>query len=202
MKLISYNIQAAIGTNRPRKYLTHAHRQVFNASSKQKTLAKIGGLISDYDFACMQEVDLGGRRSGFSNQVEALEKVSGHEHSAAQENRRVGRISRHGNAILSKYPLENVRDIKLPGRVRGRGALIVDVEAETAMTIACLHLSLGAEDQFHQLKAVGKEIDWARRVIVCGDLNCTHASKPITAFCNEHSAFIQSGALHKTYPAW
>jgi len=75
LKIISYNIQAAIGTKAYSQYLTKFNRQVFNSKAKAKTLKAIAGFASEYDVACLQEVDLGGRRSGFKCQVDYLIRV-------------------------------------------------------------------------------------------------------------------------------
>jgi len=151
LKLITYNIQAAIGTKAYSQYVTQARLQLFHSKSKMKTLQNISGMISDYDVACLQEVDLGGRRSGFKSQVDEILLASDHEFASVQENRTVGNISRHGNAILSKYPQSDICDLKLPGKRAGRGAILAKIDAPQPFYVLNVHLSLGRADHMKRL---------------------------------------------------
>jgi len=201
MNLLTWNIQAGIGTGRYRDYLLHAHRQMIHTSSKTEALRNIAAEIAPYDVVCLQEIDLGGRRAGYRSQVDAIASQSGHAHVAVQENRIIPGVSRHGNAILSRWPLAVVRDMKLPGRMAGRGCLIVDVAGPVPLRVACLHLSLGAPDQLVQLAAVADGLREARAWVAMGDFNCGAGSAPLEAFCG-----MSGGKLPplspKTFPSW
>ncbi|MDE1918750.1 MAG: endonuclease/exonuclease/phosphatase family protein [Sphingomonadales bacterium] len=201
MKLLTWNIQAGIGTRRYRDYLLHAHRQLIHTPAKTLALHDIAGQISPYDLVCLQEIDLGGRRSGFRSQIETIAALSGHAHVAVQLNRVVPGISRHGNAILSHWPLHMVEDLKLPGLVAGRGCLIVDVAGPVALRLACLHLSLGAAAQRAQLAAVAKAMGHGPRWLAMGDFNCRAASAPLRMFCAQTGAALPARAT-PTYPSW
>ena len=201
MNLMTWNIQAGIGTSRYREYLLRAHLQIFHAPSKTVALQNIAGEISPFDVVCLQEVDLGGRRAGYRSQVDEIALLSGHPHVAVQENRRIPGVSRHGNAILSHWPLANVRDLKLPGRVAGRGCLVADVEGKHAFRIACLHLSFGAADQALQLAAVAEALRGAKAWAVMGDFNCGAHSAPLAAFCETMGGHL-SRTTPRTFPAW
>ena len=113
MKLLTWNIQAGIGTSRVLDYLIHAHRQVLHTPSKTIALRNIARVIAPYDVVCLQEIDLGGRRAGFRSQLDVLVALSGHAHIAVQHNRTVPGISRHGNAILSRWPLSSCQGTPL-----------------------------------------------------------------------------------------
>ena len=201
MNLLTWNIQAGIGTGRYRDYLLHAHRQVLHTPSKTATLQSIARAIARHDVVCLQEVDLGGRRAGWRSQADEIAAMSGHAHVAVQENRTVPGVSRHGNAILSHWPLTRVRDMKLPGRVAGRGCLVADVEGRRTIRVACLHLSLGVADQGQQLAAVAQVLDDAPAWAAMGDFNCGARSPALEAFCE-----ATGGRLHPaaplTYPSW
>ena len=202
MKLLSWNIQAAIATQRYSEYLTRVHRQVLHTQSKLGVLETIAREIRDADIICLQEVDLGGRRSGYRSQVEIIAEQSGHEHVAVQENRVVRGVSRHGNAILSKYPISNVQDLKLPGRVRGRGCLIGRIKTDDVnLTVASLHLSLGAADQHAQLAHVAEYLPKHGRWLAMGDFNCAIRSDPVTSFLNATGATTDA-PTQPTYPSW
>ena len=201
MKLLTWNIQAGIGTRRYRDYFLRAHLQLVHAPSKTATLQNIAREIAPFDVVCLQEVDLGGRRSGYRSQVEDIAALSGHPHVAVQENRRIPGISRHGNAILSHWPMARVRDLKLPGQLAGRGCLIADVEGPHAITIACLHLSLGRADQVLQLAAVALALRGARAWAAMGDFNCVGHGAPLEAFCETMGGRLRRPAP-LTFPAW
>lgn len=201
MNLLTWNIQAGIGTARYRDYLLHAHRQVIQTSSKTVALHNIAREIARYDVVCLQEVDLGGRRAGYRSQVDAIASQSGHAHVAVQQNRAIPGISRHGNAILSHWPLAQVRDMKLPGRIGGRGCLVADVEGPLPLRVACLHLSLGAPDQTLQLAAVAGALRHARAWVAMGDFNCGVRSAPLEAFCGMSGGKLPQSAP-KTFPSW
>ena len=201
MKLLTWNIQAGIGTSRYRDYLLRAHLQLVHAPSKTRTLENIAREIAPYDVVCLQEVDLGGRRAGYRSQVEDIAELSGHDHVAVQENRRIPGISRHGNAILSRWPIANVHDLKLPGRVTGRGCLVAEIAGRHDLTVACLHLSLGASDQHLQLGAVAQALSGAPSWAALGDFNCGARSAPFEAFREATGARLHRPAP-PTFPAW
>lgn len=204
--ILSYNIQAGIGTQRAHHYVTRAHNQIVSTRAKTQRLAQIGRFISDFDIVCLQEVDPGGRRAGFTNQGLQIRQSSGHGHHVFQENRKVGAISRHGNAILSRIPFVACYDLKLPGRIGGRGALVAELDMEPATVVACVHLSLGPEDQTEQLEYLADHLnrpEYGRaRTIVCGDMNCSAQSAPLAHFSELTGLKPLTAGPHKTYPSW
>ena len=201
MKLLTWNVQAGIGTRRWRDYLLRVHLQWLHSPAKTETLRNVAREIASYDLVCLQEVDLGGRRAGYRSQVEEIALLSGHPHVAVQENRRVLGISRHGNAILSRSPLTRIRDLKLPGRIAGRGCLIAEVEGVRPLTVACLHLSLGAADQRLQVAAVADALRGAGAWVAMGDFNGRASSAPLQVFCDLTGGHLAPHAP-LTFPAW
>ena len=123
MRILSYNIQAAINARSYLSYTYQWHRQFLPGPAKRKTLARIAAYIRDFDLVCLQEIDLGGLRNGFKNHVEQLRELTGFHYHLAQVNRRLGKLSLHGNLILSKRPLREVLNVPLPSRIPGRGVL-------------------------------------------------------------------------------
>lgn len=204
--VLSYNIQAGIGTQRAHHYISRAHHQLFSTKAKRQRLRAIGKFIAGYDVVCLQEVDPGGRRAGFANQGDLLSEVSGHPYHVYQENRAVRAISRHGNAVLSRVPIKTWEDLKLPGRIGGRGALVVELDMDPATIIACVHLSLGQTDQMEQVAFLAEHLrrpQYGRaRRIVCGDFNCGPQSLPITRLSEMCELRPLTRNIHKTYPAW
>lgn len=202
LKIVTYNIQAAIGTKAYRQYVTQINKQLFHTKRKGKTLAAIADFTSDYDIALLQEVDLGGRRSGFECQVDHLLNLSNFEHMSRQENRVVGNISRHGNAILSKYPQGDVEDLKLPGKRAGRGAIVARVDGPKPFHVLNVHLSLGEADQMEQIDFLVRNAPSDRPLVIGGDFNCGASSKPIQALSDGLNMTVLTSPEHKTYPSW
>lgn len=113
LNFLSYNIQAGIGTLSPRDYIFGAHRQLLPGRFKTNNLDKIAKLIEPYDVVCLQGVDLGGFRSGYVNQADYLKARADFPHMTTQINRKLGRLSVHGNIILSRYHIKNVESFRL-----------------------------------------------------------------------------------------
>ncbi|MEM7727640.1 MAG: endonuclease/exonuclease/phosphatase family protein [Pseudomonadota bacterium] len=206
ISVLSYNIQAGIGTQRAHHYVTRAHHQLMSTKAKRQRLRSIGKFVAGFDVVCLQEVDPGGRRAGFQNQGELLRETSRHPYHVHQENRSVRAISRHGNAILSRVPIKNCEDLKLPGRIGGRGALVVELDMEPSTVVACVHLSLGPDDQTEQLEFLADHLNLPRygraRSIVCGDMNCPAQSAPLNRFREMTGLRVLTSGQHKTFPSW
>lgn len=201
MRILTWNIQAGIGTTKYSQYFTHAYRQLFDTASKRETLAQVAEIISPYDVVCLQEVDLGGRRAGFMSQAAHIAEMSGHVHFEVQENRKVRNISRHGNAILSRHRLSVVDDMKLPGKIQGRGALIARVEQADGFVVANTHLSLGPIDQATQLDAIAEALPEGGKWAVCGDLNLSAASAAFQQFLDNTGAYSPT-VMPLSFPSW
>lgn len=199
MKVLTYNIQAGIGTGALRDYVLKAHHQIIDTQKKRRTLKRLGKFIGDYDIICLQEVDLGGRRSGYRSQIEHLQAASGLEYAAVQVNRTVGRSSIHGNAILSRYPIETIGDHKLPSRIPGRGKLICRI---MDLTVINTHLSLRDNVQAGQLSFIETFLDNSETVIMCGDLNCRAHAPHLENFALENDLNIITGPHTLSYPSW
>lgn len=195
-------MQAAIGTQTYSQYLTKAHRQFSYGRAKHRLLIRIARLISDYDIVCLQEVDLGGRRAGFRCQVEKLIDLSGHHHFTTQENRTIGTLSRHGNAILSRHHIGSHKDIKLPGRFKGRGALACTIKTPFPLTVVNLHLGFGSQTQHHQLSHIASHIHREHPLVIAGDFNAGKNNSAVDTFAQTLRLKALSQDDDATYPAW
>jgi len=61
-----------------------------------------------------------------------------------QSNRKIGMISQHGNALLSRIQPTAITEYKLPGLIPGRGVLEVRFGAGAkALHVLILHMALG-----------------------------------------------------------
>ncbi len=199
MKILSYNIQAGIGTKRPSDYITKGHHQFFHSDAKTQTLEDIAAFIADFDIVCLQEVDLGGRRSGFTSQLGILQSASGLTHAVCQTNRVIGRTSIHGNAILSRHKIYDVSDHKLPSRIPGRGTIVCRIGD---LSVINTHLSLLAKTQTEQLAYISSALPEFDRLVLTGDLNCTSHAPHLEDFAARNDLNILTTPSHKTFPAW
>ena len=102
LRLLSYNIQSGLTTRKYSQYLTRSWKHLVPVPSRMSNLDGIARILADYDLVGLQEVDAGSLRSGFVNQVKYLADQAGFAHVFDQSNRKIGMISQHGNAVLSR----------------------------------------------------------------------------------------------------
>ena len=122
-------------------------------------------------------------------------------YALAQTNRRLGKLSLHGNLILSKTPLREVLNQPLPSRIPGRGVLAAAVEStHGALVVANVHLSLGALDQHRQLRFIRNRLAAWPDVLITGDYNCT-PDAPQLRILAEHG-YRRLGDASPTFPSW
>ncbi len=202
LNFLSYNIQAAIGTAKPRDYLLHAHRQIFPVRPKTDNMNKIADLIRHYDVVCLQEVDMGGFRSGFIDQAEYLKTRANFPHMVKQINRKLGRLSLHGNVILSKHRIKTTESFVLPGSITGRGLLIAEIDLPSPLIVANTHFSLGEKDQMGQFSFLQSKLYDKKRVILAGDFNCTPQSRVLRAFDDMSDLDMVTEDHHHGFPSW
>ena len=75
LRLLSFNIQVGISTERYRHYLTRSWQHLLPHNGRAGNLQKIGELLADFDLVALQEADGGSMRSGYVNQVEHLAQL-------------------------------------------------------------------------------------------------------------------------------
>lgn len=202
LDFLSYNIQAGIGTLRPRDYVMQAHRQLISVKPKTANLDKIANYIRPFDVVCLQEVDLGGLRSGYVNQADYLKKRADFPYMASQINRRVGRLSVHGNIILSRRHIHHIESHALPGSVTGRGLLMAHLGFDNPILIANTHFSLGESDQRLQFEFIKEKLSPYPRVILSGDFNCTPDSAVLRDFDDDCVLDMVTEDYHHAFPSW
>jgi len=174
LRLLSFNIQVGISTERYRHYLTRSWQHLLPHSGRAVNLQRIGALLGDYDLVALQEVDGGSLRSGFINQVERLAELGAFPYWYQQLNRDMGRLAQHSNGMLSRLRPDLLEDHPLPGPP-GRGAILARFGAGAdALAVINLHLALGARTRSRQLAYVRELIEGYRHVVLMGDMN-THA---------------------------
>lgn len=203
IRLLSWNIQAATATARYHHYVTHGWKQFLPHAERVRVLDSIATLVADYDIAGLQEVDAGSLRSGFINQTKYLAERAGFPVWHHQLNRRVGKIARASNGLLSRLPVAAVNEHRLPGTFPGRGALWVRYAAADTRdwVLVVAHLALGRRARESQLAEIAERLaDWPR-AIVMGDFNTPLEAAEIRHFLSR-TGLDRPGEAPLTFPSW
>lgn len=200
LRLLSFNIQVGISTERYRHYLTRSWQHLLPHTGRASNLQKIGKLLGDFDLVALQEADGGSLRSGYVNQVEHLAQLGAFPYWYQQLNRNLGRFAQHSNGVLSRLKPHQLEDHPLPGPA-GRGAILVRFgEGEDALIVVMMHLALGAKTRALQLAYIRELIGGYRHQVLMGDMN-THATDLL-----EHSPLRDLGLIapqvEATFPSW
>ena len=200
LRLLSFNIQVGISTERYHHYLTRGWQHLLPHPGRASNLQRIAALLGDYDLVALQEVDGGSLRSGYINQVERLAVLGAFPYWYQQLNRNLGRLAQHSNGVLSRLRPDRVEDHPLPGPP-GRGAVLLRFGAgPQALVVINMHLALGARARTRQLAYVRELIDGCRHLVLMGDMN-THAVDLL-----QHSPLRDLGLvapqLNATFPSW
>ena len=200
LRLLSFNIQVGISTERYRHYVTRSWQHLLPHNGRAGNLQKIGQLLGDFDLVALQEADGGSLRSGYVNQVEHLAHLGAFPYWYQQLNRNLGRFAQHSNGVLSRLKPHLLEDHPLPGPA-GRGAILVRFgEGEDALIVVMMHLALGAKTRALQLGYIRELIGGYRHQVLMGDMN-THATDLL-----EHSPLRDLGLVapqvEATFPSW
>ncbi|ROL67628.1 endonuclease/exonuclease/phosphatase family protein [Pseudomonas vranovensis] len=200
LRLLSFNIQVGISTERYRHYLTRGWQHLLPHTGRAGNLQKIGELLADFDLVALQEADGGSLRSGYVNQVEHLAQLGAFPYWYQQLNRNLGRLAQHSNGVLSRLKPQLLEDHPLPGPA-GRGAILVRFgEGEDALVVVMMHLALGSKTRARQLAYIRELIGGYRHQVLMGDMN-THATDLL-----EHSPLRDLGLIapqvQATFPSW
>jgi len=135
----------------------------------------------DADLVLLQEVDEGAPRSRRDRQVDRLGDTLGLAHRAFHANHHL-KEGRYGNALLSRWPLEQVENIDLTVPLKKRrGSLharltVVDGARRARLWVHNVHLGLAGFERKMQLRKI---FEWQHRhrcphdttVLIGGDLN-------------------------------
>ena len=202
LRLLTYNIQTGIATNRYHQYLTHSWKHVLPCPARRGNLDRIAHMIQDYDIVGLQEADAGSLRSGYVNLTEYLATRAQFPHWYDQTNRNFGMFAQHSMGLLSRMRATEVTEHRLPGAIPGRGALIVRYgHGRAALVLMLVHLALGKRARARQLGFIGEIASTHRNLILMGDLNCRSESPEISALIERAGLREPTHELH-TFPSW
>ena len=201
LRLLSYNIQSGLTTRKYSQYLTRSWKHLVPVPSRMSNLDAIARILADYDFVGLQEVDAGSLRSGFVNQIKYLADQAGFAHVFDQSNRKIGMISQHGNAALSRIQPDAITEHKLPG-LPGRGVLEVRFgSGPDALHVLILHMALSRRGRLRQIGFLAERVADYRHVILMGDLNCDSDSPEMAVLVETACLREPAPGLH-TFPSW
>ncbi|HKR77243.1 MAG TPA: endonuclease/exonuclease/phosphatase family protein [Rhodanobacter sp.] len=172
LRLLSCNILAGASVQRYSEYVTRSLNAVLPGRSKIDNLDRLAALLPQFDVIGLQEADAGSLRSGFLNQTRYLAETAGMPYWSHQPNRPVAKLSHTANGLISRIEPSAVIDYPLPGRLRGRGALLAKFgEGRDALAVMVAHLSLSAPSRARQLGFIAELLEDYPHVVLMGDLN-------------------------------
>ncbi len=203
LRLLSYNIQAGIETDKYRHYITKSWQHVLPSSKRIHNLHRIANTVKDFDIVALQEADGGSLRSGFINQAKFLAHAANFPYWYQQNNRNVGRIAQSGNGLLSRYEPYRLEDHRLPATIPGRGAIIAFYGSPNRpLVFVLLHLSLGQRAQRRQLAYIHEIIQSHTDIILMGDLNCQLETLIAKSRLKHMDLLLPDVNQAPTFPSW
>jgi len=202
LRILSYNLQVGIKTSRPSQYITGSWKHFIPHSQRLINLDDMLNFLEQYDIVGLQETDAGSLRSNYINLTEYLADRARFPHWYHQVNRNLGHIARHSNGLLSRLRPYEIKNIRLPGLIPGRQAILAKYgnEKET-LAVFVLHLALSKRARMRQLVMISEEVNRYEHAIVMGDLNSKVDS-------NEMQHLFRHTRLHepleelRTFPSW
>lgn len=202
LRLLSYNIQVGIATAHYGHYLTRGWHHFLPHHSRQDNLLRIAEVVQSYDLVALQETDAGSMRSNYINQVAYLAHHAQFPHWYDQRNRQWGRLAQHSLGLLSRFPVETLQQHKLPGLIRGRGALEAQfATSDGPLLLMVVHLSLGKYAQSLQLDYIAERVRHFQYAIIMGDMNCSMNKLTRHAALKDISVVAHHPTM-PTFPSW
>jgi len=201
LRLLSYNIQAGIDTDKYRHYVTKGWKHVLPSRQRMHNLEQIAQMIRGYDLVGLQEADSGSLRTGFLDITEYLARRAGYEHWYRQVNRNIGVIAQNSNGFLSQIEPTAVTNYRLPPG-KGRGAMLIEFGSGVkALRVCSLHLALSRRVRRQQLDFIGELVGNSEHLVVMGDLNAGCESHEIRSFI-EDNGLREPACAQPTFPSW
>lgn len=200
LKLLSYNIQAGIDTQRYRQYLTQSWKQVLPHRERLLNLDRIAAVIHGYDIVGLQEVDSGSLRSGFIDQTQYLAHKASFPYWYRQVNRSLGKLAQNSNGLVSRLRPSDISEHKLPG-LPGRGVIMCHFGGSNGLTVCIMHLALGRRARLRQVAFIRELVADLPHVVVMGDLNFGCDSEEMRQL-TASGRLIQPACEMNTFPSW
>lgn len=201
LRLLSYNIQAAVDTRHYREYVTKGWKHLLPNRKRMLNLNLIADMLHGYDLVGLQEVDSGSLRSAFLDMTEYLAHRGGYPHWYRQVNRNMGVLAQHSNGFLSRIKPTRVSNHRLPPG-NGRGAMLLEFgEGPAALAVCSLHLGLSRRVRTRQLDFINELIGGHKHLVVMGDLNAGCESTEVRKFIDK-TDLAEPACDKATFPSW
>lgn len=129
----------------------------------------------------LQEVDRYIPRSGYKDQAKEIANALGYYYVYGETINVLG--IKYGNAIISKFPILEYENKKLPGdSIETRGLLSAKIDVEgNLFQVYTTHLGLSAKDRERQIKSINAYLEHSTiPFVLMGDFNCEPFSEEIT----------------------
>ena len=195
LRILSYNLQVGIKTSRPSQYITGSWKHFIPHSQRLTNLDDTIHFLETYDIVGLQETDGGSIRSNYINLTEYLANRARFPHWHHQVNRNIGHIAKHSNGLLSRIKPYEIENIRLPGLIPGRQAILAKYGSKKeTLAVFVLHLALSKRARMRQLSRIAEEVNKYEHAVVMGDLNCKVES-------DEMRNLFSQTKLH-TFPSW
>jgi len=198
----TFNIQAGIGSRRPRHMLTYSHRYVLPHRQLLANLDLIAEQLADFDLVALQETDSGSFRTHQIHQAEYIAFRSGMPHCHTQVTRAIRRVARISLGLLSRFPCLHLERHRLPASRHGRGLMeaVLNVNGHE-LAVFVTHLSLRTSSRLRQMDFLARRLNRHKRALLMGDLNCEPDSR-------EFRHLLAATRLNRpphapaTFPSW
>ena len=202
LRILSYNVQVGIKTSRPRHYLTGSWKHLLPHSQRLTNLDLAAHKMHGFDIVGLQEVDAGSIRSNFINLAEYLAVRAEFPYWHHQVNRNLGRIAQHSNGLLSHYHPDAIVDLKLPGLIPGRQAIMARFDSgDDTLVVLVVHLALSKRARLAQFEYISDVVNSYPHAIVMGDMNCHFNSPEMQLLFSKTRLHEPLEELH-TFPSW
>jgi endonuclease/exonuclease/phosphatase family metal-dependent hydrolase len=202
LKILSYNLQVGIKTSRASQYITGSWKHLIPHSQRLSNLDDTISFLEMYDIVGLQETDAGSLRSNYINLTEYLADRARFPHWHHQVNRNLGHIAQHSNGLLSRPRPYEIENIRLPGLIPGRQAILSKYGNENeTLAVFVLHLALSKRARMRQLAMISEHVNKYEHAIVMGDLNCKVDSDEMRHLFSETRLHEPLEELH-TFPSW
>lgn len=202
VKIMTYNTHVGIPARSGWHRMATIWKHFMPADDRKETLDKIATLVSEFDLVGLQEADAGSFRTGSINTVKYLSEKAGLSYWRHQVNRFMPH-ARHSLGLLSRFPIIEARQHKLPGKISGRGMMVVNVDVHGQNLAVCVaHLSLGRTDRIAQVKYIHDVISGLGcPSVLLGDMNTQGDSREFQLISER--GFLKPATRDlPSYPSW
>ena len=202
LRILSYNLQVGIKTSRPSQYITGGWKHFIPHSQRLNNLDDTIHFLETYDIVGLQETDGGSLRSNYINLTEYLANRARFPHWYHQVNRNIGHIAKHSNGLLSRIKPYEIENIRLPGLIPGRQAILAKYGSKKeTLAVFVLHLALSKRARMRQLSTIAEKVNQYEHAIVMGDLNSKVESDEMRNLFSQTKLHEPIEELH-TFPSW